>query len=60
MTAVMVPVLGVGFLLVINGMRAGALDDMTAATGGKIAVVVSAGLYGLGFFLITRLTKIRT
>ncbi|MFJ4339256.1 type II secretion system F family protein [Streptomyces sp. NPDC088915] len=60
MTAIMVPVLGVGFLLVINGMRAGALDDMTAATGGKIAVVVSAGLYGLGFFLITRLTKIRT
>ncbi|MEU8525009.1 type II secretion system F family protein [Streptomyces sp. NPDC048629] len=60
MTAIMVPVLGAGFLLVINSMRDGALDDMTAATVGKIAVIAAAGLYGLGFFLINRLTKIRT
>ncbi|MFE4451985.1 type II secretion system F family protein [Streptomyces sp. NPDC056796] len=58
-TAVAVPVLGMGFLLIINGMRSGALDDMTAATPGRIAVVVAAGLYGLGFFLISRLTRVR-
>lgn len=60
MTAVMVPVLGAGFLLAIDSMRDGALDDMTEATVGRIAVIVAAGLYGLGFFLINRLTKIRT
>ncbi|MFG2334613.1 type II secretion system F family protein [Streptomyces sp. NPDC048604] len=60
MTAVMVPLLGMGFLLIIDSMRDGALDDMTAATTGKIAVIVAAGLYATGFFLITRLTKIRT
>lgn len=58
-TAVAVPILGMGFLLIINGMRAGALDDMTAATPGRIAVVAAAGLYGLGFFLISRLTRVR-
>lgn len=58
-TAVAVPVLGMGFLLIINGMRAGALDDMTTATMGRIAVLIAAGLYGLGFFLINRLTKVR-
>ncbi|MDX3851674.1 type II secretion system F family protein [Streptomyces sp. AK02-01A] len=58
-TAVMVPVLGLGFLLIINSMRAGALDDMTGATVGQIAVIVSASLYALGFFLINRLTRVR-
>ncbi|MCH0541075.1 type II secretion system F family protein [Streptomyces sp. MUM 203J] len=58
-TAIAVPVLGFGFLLLLNGMRDGALDDMTDATVGKIAVVVAAGLYGLGFFLIKRLTRVR-
>ncbi|MER5892533.1 type II secretion system F family protein [Streptomyces sp. NPDC001876] len=58
-TAVAVPVLGMGFLLIINSMRAGALDDMTAATPGRIAVLIAAGLYGLGFFLINRLTRVR-
>lgn len=58
-TAIAVPILGLGFLLLINGMRAGALNDMTNATIGKIAVVISAGLYGLGFFLINRMTRVR-
>jgi tight adherence protein B len=58
-TAIFVPVLGLGFLLIINGMRSGALDDMTGSLVGKIAVIVSAALYGLGFFLINRMTKIR-
>jgi tight adherence protein B len=58
-TAVAVPVLGLGFLLLVNSMRSGALDDMTASTVGKFAVVISACLYGLGFFLINRLTRIR-
>lgn len=58
-TAVAVPVLGLAFLLVVNGMRAGALDDMAAATPGRIAIVIAAGLYALGFFLINRLTRVR-
>ncbi|UYQ64137.1 type II secretion system F family protein [Streptomyces peucetius] len=58
-TAVAVPVLGLGFLLVINGMRDGALDDMTSALGGRIAVLAAAGLYALGFILINRLTRVR-
>ena len=58
-TAVAVPVLGLGFLLVISGMRDGALDDMTGALGGRIAVLVAAGLYALGFVLINRLTRVR-
>ncbi|WUW21930.1 type II secretion system F family protein [Streptomyces sp. NBC_01463] len=58
-TAVAVPILGMGFLLIINGMRAGALDDMTGATPGRIAVLVAAGLYALGFFLINRMTRVR-
>ncbi|MFC8591685.1 type II secretion system F family protein [Streptomyces atroolivaceus] len=58
-TAVAVPILGLGFLLLINGMRAGALDDMTSAFPGRVAVVIAAGLYALGFFLINRLTRVR-
>lgn len=58
-TAVAVPCLGFGFLLIINGMRAGALDDMTNATAGKLAVIVAVVLYALGAFLINRLTRIR-
>ncbi|MBT2390912.1 type II secretion system F family protein [Streptomyces maoxianensis] len=58
-TAVAVPVLGVGFLLLIDGMRSGALEDMTNALAGRLAVIVSAALYALGFFLINRLTRVR-
>lgn len=58
-TAIAVPVLGLGFLLVINGMRSGALDEMTGSFIGKAAVVVSAGLYALGFLLINRLSRVR-
>ncbi|MET7637063.1 type II secretion system F family protein [Streptomyces sp. NPDC005438] len=58
-TAIAIPLLGIGFLLLINGMRAGALDDMAAATPGKIAIVLSAALYALGFFLIQRLSRVR-
>ncbi len=58
-TAVFVPVLGLGFLLIVNSMRSGALDDMTSSFAGKVAVVISAALYGLGFFLINRMTRVR-
>ena len=58
-TAFAVPALGLGFLLIINSMRAGALDDMTNSFVGKVVVVISACLYGLGFVLINRLTRVR-
>ncbi|MFD6417156.1 type II secretion system F family protein [Streptomyces sp. NPDC060194] len=58
-TAVAVPVLGLGFLILVNSMRDGALDDMTGSTLGRIAVVVAVSLYALGFFFINRLTRVR-
>ncbi|WP_240138776.1 type II secretion system F family protein [Streptomyces sp. MUM 178J] len=58
-TAVAVPVLGLGFLLMINSMRDGALDDMTGSVGGRLAVLAAAGLYAAGFVLINRLTRVR-
>ncbi|AWK11172.1 hypothetical protein SSP531S_17960 [Streptomyces spongiicola] len=58
-TALAVPLLGLSFLLLINGMRPGALDSMTASVAGQFAVVVAFGMYAVGFFLIRRMSRIR-
>ncbi|MGW6706787.1 type II secretion system F family protein [Streptomyces sp. NPDC054956] len=57
-TAYLVPAIGLGALLLVNGMMPGALDRMTGALIGQLAVVVSLGLFTLGFVLIRRLSKI--
>ncbi|MFE3639695.1 type II secretion system F family protein [Streptomyces sp. NPDC059169] len=58
-TAIAVPLLGLSFLLMINGMRPGALDKMTGSVVGQLAVVVAFGMYAVGFFLIRRMSRIR-
>ncbi|MEE1756288.1 type II secretion system F family protein [Streptomyces sp. SP18CS02] len=58
-TAFALPLLGLGFLLMINGMSPGALDKMTGSVVGQIGSVLAFGLYAVGFFLIRRLSRIR-
>ncbi|MFD7080395.1 type II secretion system F family protein [Streptomyces sp. NPDC002181] len=57
-TAYLVPVIGLGSLLLVNTMMPGALDRMTGAFFGQTAVLVAIGLFTLGFVLIRRLSKI--
>ncbi|KRV47005.1 hypothetical protein AQ490_09615 [Wenjunlia vitaminophila] len=57
-TAYAVPVIGVGALLMIDQITPGALAEMTGGGIGRVAVLVSLGLYALGFFLIHRMSRI--
>lgn len=57
-TSYLVPVIGLGSLLLVNAMMPGALDRMTGALIGQTAVLVSLGLFTLGFVLIRRMSKI--
>ncbi|MFZ3472563.1 type II secretion system F family protein [Streptomyces sp. 4.24] len=57
-TAYLVPAIGLGALLLVNWMMPGALDRMTGAFIGQMAVLVSLGLFVLGFVLIRRMSKI--
>ncbi|GAA4902986.1 type II secretion system F family protein [Streptomyces coeruleoprunus] len=58
-TAFALPVLGLGFLLMINGMNPGALDKMTGSFVGQVGSVVAFGLYTAGFVMIRRLSRVR-
>ncbi|MFF8523853.1 type II secretion system F family protein [Streptomyces werraensis] len=58
MTSYAVPVLGVGSLFLMNGVKDGALERMTGSTAGQIAVLVAFGMYAVGFLLIRRLSRI--
>ncbi|MEU1123225.1 type II secretion system F family protein [Streptomyces sp. NPDC005899] len=57
-TAYAVPAIGVGAMLLVNSILPGALDRMTGSVAGQIAVIVSLGLYALGFVAIRRISKI--
>ncbi|MEU0301888.1 type II secretion system F family protein [Streptomyces sp. NPDC006175] len=57
-TAYAVPAIGVGAMLLVNTMLPGALDRMTGSFAGQVAVVVSLGLYTVGFIAIRRISKI--
>ncbi|MFI9721723.1 type II secretion system F family protein [Streptomyces sp. NPDC052396] len=57
-TAYLVPAMGLGALLLMDRIWPGALDRITSSVAGQAAVIVSLGLYVLGFFLIRRLGKI--
>ncbi|MDX3682678.1 MULTISPECIES: type II secretion system F family protein [unclassified Streptomyces] len=57
-TAYAVPAIGVGALLLVNSIIPGALDRMTGSVAGQIAVLISLGLYALGFIAIRRISKI--
>jgi tight adherence protein B len=58
-TALAVPLLGFGFLLMINEMTPGALDKMTGSVPGQLATLIAVGLYALGGFLIRRMSRIQ-
>ncbi|MFF9752437.1 type II secretion system F family protein [Streptomyces sp. NPDC014344] len=58
LTSYAVPVLGVGSLFLMNGVKDGALERMTGSPAGQIAVLVAFGLYAVGFLLIRRLSRI--
>ncbi|MET7475178.1 type II secretion system F family protein [Streptomyces sp. NPDC005648] len=58
MTAYAIPVMGVGSLLLMNGVKDGALDRMTGSPVGQACVLIAFGLYAVGFFLIRRMSRI--
>ena len=58
MTSYAVPVLGVGSLFLMNGVKDGALERMTGSSVGQVAVVTAFALYAVGFVLIRRLSRI--
>lgn len=58
MTSYAVPVLGVGALFLMNGVKDGALDRMTGSPVGQACVVIAFGLYAVGFVLIRRMSRI--
>ncbi|MEV7418188.1 type II secretion system F family protein [Streptomyces sp. NPDC089919] len=58
MTAYVIPVIGVGSLLLVDKVMPGALDRMTGSFVGQAAVLVALGMFVVGFALIRRLSKI--
>ncbi|MFF4832119.1 type II secretion system F family protein [Streptomyces sp. NPDC001315] len=58
MTSYAVPVLGIGSLFLMNGVKDGALDRMTGSTAGQACVVIAFALYAVGFVLIRRMSRI--
>lgn len=57
-TAFTVPFLGLGSLVLINSSNDGALSRVTGSPLGQALVLISLGLYTVGFFVIRRLGKI--
>ncbi|MFJ7770946.1 type II secretion system F family protein [Streptomyces sp. NPDC097107] len=58
MTSYAVPVMGVGSLFLMNGVKDGALERMTGSPAGQTAVIIAFALYAIGFVLIRRLSRI--
>ncbi|MET8075281.1 type II secretion system F family protein [Streptomyces sp. NPDC005303] len=58
MTSYAVPVLGIGSLFLMNGVKDGALARMTGSPLGQGAVIIAFALYAVGFILIRRLSRI--
>jgi tight adherence protein B len=56
----MVLAIGVGILLVLAVASPETLDRMLAAGLGRVAILAAAALFALGYFMIRRMTRIRT
>ncbi|MGK5734035.1 type II secretion system F family protein [Streptomyces sp. URMC 124] len=57
-TAYVVPLMGIGTLLLTDRIAPGSIDRMTSSFLGQAAVVTAFALYGLGFLVIRRLSRI--
>lgn len=57
-TAYAVPVIGLGSLLLLDRIMPGSLSAMTGSGVGRICVLISLGLYVVGFALIRRMSRI--
>ncbi|MFI0900341.1 type II secretion system F family protein [Streptomyces sp. NPDC020983] len=57
-TAYAVPVIGLGSLFLLDRIMPGSLSAMTGSTIGRICVLISLGLYVVGFALIRRMSRI--
>ncbi|PHQ49546.1 hypothetical protein BLA24_26320 [Streptomyces cinnamoneus] len=57
-TAYVVPLMGVGTLLLMDRVAPGSIDRMTDGWLGQAAVVAAFCLYGVGFVLIRRMSRI--
>ncbi|MER7172034.1 type II secretion system F family protein [Streptomyces mesophilus] len=57
-TAFTIPCLGVGAMLMLNAMNDGALAKVTGSPLGQVLILISLGLYAVGFVVIRRLGKI--
>ncbi|UWE12511.1 type II secretion system F family protein [Actinacidiphila bryophytorum] len=57
-TAYAVPVIGLGSLFLLDRIMPGSLGAMTGSGIGRICVLISLGLYALGFALIRRMSRI--
>ncbi|GAA0483666.1 type II secretion system F family protein [Streptomyces sp. NPDC046215] len=57
-TAYVVPLMGIGTLLLMDRIAPGSIDRMTSSFLGQAAVVAAFVLYALGFLVIRRLSKI--
>ncbi|MGW7406479.1 type II secretion system F family protein [Streptomyces sp. NPDC054833] len=58
MTSYAVPVLGIGALFLMDGVKEGALERMTGSPVGQACVIIAFGLYAIGFVLIRRMSRI--
>src|SRR5690606_532723 len=56
-TGYLVIVMGFGMLFMLSLIQPGSVEAMTGHIVGQIALVVSAALFALGFYLIRRMTR---
>ncbi|KAB7852530.1 type II secretion system F family protein [Streptomyces mobaraensis] len=57
-TAYVVPLMGVGTLFLLDRIAPGSIDRMTGTALGQLTVIGAFALYGVGFFLIRRMSRI--
>lgn len=57
-TGYLVAMMGLGTVVLLNVANPGVIERMTADFLGQVAFVIAALLYGFGFFLVRRVTRI--
>ncbi|MBZ4318465.1 type II secretion system F family protein [Streptomyces huiliensis] len=57
-TAYVVPLMGIGTLFLLDRIAPGSIDRMTGTALGQLTVIGAFALYGVGFFLIRRMSRV--